>query len=523
MGTVYKAQHSLIGRFAAVKVLHPELRNNREVVNRFFNEAKATTQIKHPGIVEIFDFGYLPSGDGYIVMEFLDGVSLARRMRKGKMSEGKAAVLLKSVCGALAAAHAKHIVHRDLKPDNIFLCPDPDQPGGERPTLLDFGIAKLSDAGLMGSGSATKTGTVMGTPTYMSPEQCRGAGLIDHRADLYALGCIFYELVCGVPPFQAEGAGALLGMHLYVEPAPPTSHEPSVSAAAESLILSLLDKDPAQRPQTAQELASRLAIIAQAAGWLGNNAPNVVAPEADEPDEPLPDEPASPSVEAASQPDAFPPTPLPREPGPVPTTLSNAASQSVTALPRSRSMRLIGALGLAAATIGIIAVVMATGRGDGKHAATTAPVKAAAQPSPSAATAAETGQPTITRSALEAQRDAGGVPVASPIAPVHEIPATPDHRRPATSPVAATTTTSGSSHTGHEKSSAATTDTAAVKTAAQTGHLTSTARSGTLGNTGTVKTSTGKTTIHTNDGNGRSHGANNGSQSSTKILIETDL
>src|SRR4051812_49202888 len=119
MGTVYKAEHTLIGKLAAVKVLHPELRSNREIAQRFFNEAKATTQIKHPGIVEIFDFGYLPSGDGYIVMEFLEGMSLANRLeRDGKMTEGQAAVLMRGVCSALAAAHAKDIVHRDLKPDN---------------------------------------------------------------------------------------------------------------------------------------------------------------------------------------------------------------------------------------------------------------------------------------------------------------------------------------------------------------------------------------------------------------------
>jgi len=165
MGTVYKAEHTLIGKLAAVKVLHPELRGNREIINRFFNEAKATTQIKHPGIVEVFDFGYMPSGDGYIVMEFLEGMSLGRRLEtSGKMSEGEAAMLLRGVCSALAAAHAKQIIHRDLKPDNIFLVPDPDSATGERPKLLDFGIAKLSDAGRAG-GSATKTGTMMGTPT----------------------------------------------------------------------------------------------------------------------------------------------------------------------------------------------------------------------------------------------------------------------------------------------------------------------------------------------------------------------
>src|SRR5580704_14717641 len=151
MGTVYKAEHSLLGKLAAVKVLHPELRGNEEVVNRFFNEAKATTFIKHPGIVEVFDFGYLPSGDGYLIMEFLEGESLANALKlRGQLNEGEAAMLLRGVCSALAAAHAKGIVHRDLKPDNIFLCPDPDSPLGERPKLLDFGIAKLSDASLAG-------------------------------------------------------------------------------------------------------------------------------------------------------------------------------------------------------------------------------------------------------------------------------------------------------------------------------------------------------------------------------------
>ena len=126
-------------------------------------------------------------------MEFLEGMSLARRVKeRGLSSEGEAAMLLRGVCSALSAAHAKGIVHRDLKPDNIFLIPDPDSPLGERPKILDFGIAKLTDIGL--AGSATKTGAVMGTPTYMSPEQCKGTGEVDHRADLYSLGCIFYEL-----------------------------------------------------------------------------------------------------------------------------------------------------------------------------------------------------------------------------------------------------------------------------------------------------------------------------------------
>src|SRR5262249_9124389 len=161
--------------------------------------------------------------------------------------------ILRGVCSALSAAHAKGIVHRDLKPDNIFLVPDPDAPMGERPKILDFGIAKLSDLALAGTQNATKTGSVMGTPTYMAPEQGKGTGNIDHRADLYAIGCIFYELLTGVPPFVAEGAGELIGMHLFLDPKSPVEHEPSISATADALVMALLEKDPANRPQTSRE------------------------------------------------------------------------------------------------------------------------------------------------------------------------------------------------------------------------------------------------------------------------------
>ncbi len=271
MGAVYRAEHVLIGRPVAIKVLLPELTANREIVNRFFNEAKATTAIKHPGIVEVFDFGYLENGLAYIVMELLEGMTLAQRARTlGTMNEGEAAALLRSVCGALAAAHDKGIVHRDLKPDNIFLIPDLET-GGERPKLLDFGIAKLTDLG--NASAATKTGAVMGTPTYMSPEQCRGSGDVDHRADLYSLGCIYYQLLTGRPPFATQSAGEVIGMHLYMQPDPPSRHHPGISPDTEALVMALLAKDPAQRPQTARDLASILQQLAHAHGWISASSP----------------------------------------------------------------------------------------------------------------------------------------------------------------------------------------------------------------------------------------------------------
>jgi serine/threonine-protein kinase len=252
MGVVYLAQHKTLGRRAAVKVLVPELSSNQDIVSRFFNEARATTAIRNPGIVEVFDFGFLDDRSAYIVMEYLDGESLAARIRKARPKVVATLGVLRAIARPLQAVHELGIVHRDLKPDNVFLVPDADMPSGERIKLLDFGIAKLN--AVMGQTGHTKTGTVMGTPTYMAPEQCRGAGSVDHRADLYALGCIAYEMLCGQPPFVAEGAGEIIARHLYFEPARPRTLRASLRPEVEELVLRLLQKDPAARPSTAAEV-----------------------------------------------------------------------------------------------------------------------------------------------------------------------------------------------------------------------------------------------------------------------------
>ena len=256
MGAVYLAHHSMLGRPAAVKVLLPEMSQNRDIVTRFFNEARAATAIRHPSIVEIYDFGFLPLGNAYIIMELLEGESLAKRVeRLGYLPVESALLLVRQIAGALHAAHSRQIVHRDLKPDNVFVVRDPEIVGGERIKLLDFGIAKLaSDTG----DNKTRTGTVMGTPSYMSPEQCRGAGTIDHRTDLYALGCMFYELLCGRPPFTAEGAGEIIAHHLYFQPESPRHYLPSLPEELEPLVLWLLQKDPAARPASAAEVIAAI-------------------------------------------------------------------------------------------------------------------------------------------------------------------------------------------------------------------------------------------------------------------------
>jgi serine/threonine-protein kinase len=258
MGVVYTALHPLIGRRVAIKFLLPELSNNAEIVNRFFNEARSSTLIKHPGIVDILDFGYHQSGSAYIVMEYLEGESLRSRLRHvGHMPEADVLRLSRQAAGALAAAHSKGIVHRDLKPDNLFLVPDQELAGGERVKILDFGIAKLSSESQGGS-VKTRTGSVMGSPAYMSPEQCRGAGAVDERADVYSLGCVMYEMVCGRPPFVAEGVGEVIAMHIYEAPPPVRGFEPAVSEGMESIVMRTLMKKPEERIQTMAELVHAL-------------------------------------------------------------------------------------------------------------------------------------------------------------------------------------------------------------------------------------------------------------------------
>ena len=263
MGVVYRAEHVLLGRPAAIKLILPVWSESREVVTRFFDEARVTSTLRHPGIVEIFDFGYHTDGRAYLVMELLGGEPLSRRLGRGRMDELTAISIVRSIAGALAAAHARNVVHRDLKPDNIFLIPDPDMPTGERPKILDFGIAKLADRGSTGW---TSTGAVLGTPAYMSPEQCRGSGEVDARADLYSLGCILYEQLSGRLPFLAQGSGELIAAHLLLPPDPIQQHAPAISNALAALVTRLVAKHPDDRPASAADVATELASIAAGMG-----------------------------------------------------------------------------------------------------------------------------------------------------------------------------------------------------------------------------------------------------------------
>jgi serine/threonine protein kinase len=260
MGVVYAARDEVLGKRVAIKVLLDDVSRDSELVERFMNEARAASAIEHPGIVAVHHTGS-DGGAVYIVMELLQGESLATRLKaRGAMPLALAIGLARQVANALEAAHQAGIVHRDLKPDNVFLVPDVEVAGGERAKLLDFGVAKL-----LGDGAATvartMTGAILGTPHYMSPEQCEGAREVDARSDLYSLGCMLFQMVSGRLPFQSAGVGGLIGMHLHVAPPTLRSVRPDAPVELETLIARLLAKDPAERLQTAAEVAGALAQI----------------------------------------------------------------------------------------------------------------------------------------------------------------------------------------------------------------------------------------------------------------------
>jgi eukaryotic-like serine/threonine-protein kinase len=262
MGAVYLGQHTLLGRRAAIKVLRPELSTRTDIVNRFFNEARAVTAISDPGIVQVFDFGYHADGSAFIVMEFLEGEALDHRLaRLGRLRVYEALLLCRQLANSLGAAHAQHIVHRDLKPENVFLVRDAEVTSGERSKILDFGIAKLSDD--HPNKIKTGTGMLMGTPAYMSPEQCRGLTEIDHRSDIHSLGCVLFHLLTGRLPFEGEGIGDIISAHIR-EPAPaPSSLVSGISAHVDALVLRCLAKTPSDRFQTMVEIAAAIGSLLQ--------------------------------------------------------------------------------------------------------------------------------------------------------------------------------------------------------------------------------------------------------------------
>ncbi|MCS7080632.1 MAG: protein kinase [Chloracidobacterium sp.] len=259
MATVYAATRLQIGDTAAIKVLTPESRAIPLAVARFQREVRAAARIKHPNVVTIYDFGTLPDGRAYMVMEYITGESLRDELKRvGRLSPERAVAIMTSVCAAIHAAHQEGILHRDLKPENIMLARMRD--GSEVVKVVDFGVAELHEqAAASAMTKLTEHGLMVGTPHYMSPEQCRSEPL-DPRSDVYSLGIILYELLTGTVPFNARTVSAVIIQQATETPRRPRDLNPDLSWALEHVVMRALEKDPARRPQTAAELAQDLSL-----------------------------------------------------------------------------------------------------------------------------------------------------------------------------------------------------------------------------------------------------------------------
>ena len=258
-GEVYLVENQLIQRRAAVKVLHPELAQNAELVHRFLNEARAASAICHPNIVEVLDAGSTPDGAPYILMEFLEGVSLQKRLAdQGRQALPQVLRIADQVGSALVAAHAAGIVHRDLKPENLFLVPDTRAPNGERVKILDFGIAKIRLGSSSGGTVRTRTGMIIGSPAYMSPEQCKDSADVDVRSDVYSFATILYEMLVGTTPHVAATGTELLVMHLTRTPTPLRELVPQVPAKVDAAIMRGLAREREDRFQSMESFVAAL-------------------------------------------------------------------------------------------------------------------------------------------------------------------------------------------------------------------------------------------------------------------------
>jgi len=262
-GVVYKALHPVIGKAAAVKILKREFSSNPQMVSRFISEARAVNQIRHRNIVDIFAFGVFRDGRQYYVMELLEGEPLDQFLsRRGPVPPAEALPILDRIARALDAAHGAGIVHRDLKPANVFLAEDD---GARFPKLLDFGVAKLMREQERHSDFRTTTGAMLGTPHYMSPEQCRGDA-VDYRTDVYSFGVMTHQMLTGSLPFDGESILKVMNMHNSAPPPRMTQHNDALPPALDAPVLRMLEKDPALRPASAGEGCRELAEAVRGTG-----------------------------------------------------------------------------------------------------------------------------------------------------------------------------------------------------------------------------------------------------------------
>ena len=271
MAVVYKAMHTRFEELRALKVMNAELAHDHDFVKRFLQEAVLTRKIQHPNAVRVDDIEEAEDGRPFMVMEFLDGRGLKEAIEaEAPMAPGRVSRVARQVAGALKAAHRLGVVHRDVKPANIVLVSPNRLPGApmgeageeEQAKVLDFGIAKAKEARLEGQATLTRTGNVIGTPTYMSPEQARGmrGGDLDGRSDLYSLGIVMYQMLAGGLPFKADTSMEWVLAHLQEPPKPlrELRSDLEIPPALADVVMRCLEKDPARRPATAEALIEEL-------------------------------------------------------------------------------------------------------------------------------------------------------------------------------------------------------------------------------------------------------------------------
>jgi serine/threonine-protein kinase len=280
MGAVYLAMHTVLEKQVALKVLHGEFARKADLVERFMQEAKAASRISHENVIDISDFGTTPEGLVFFAMEMLNGHDLHEEIARARIAGARlpwhrSKKIFLQICAALTAAHGKGIIHRDLKPENVYLVEFLGE--GDFVKLLDFGIAKLTEVG-ENDRKLTRTGMLFGTPEYMSPEQARG-DQVDHRVDVYAMGCILFQLVTGRVPFEAENFMGVLSLHLTEPPpVPPPEVYDGIGAPRElgAVIARALEKDRAARWQTIDDLANAVRAVCGEAPVIGGRSTGVV-------------------------------------------------------------------------------------------------------------------------------------------------------------------------------------------------------------------------------------------------------
>jgi hypothetical protein len=270
MGEVYLAEHALLRRPCAIKLIRPDKLGDPKNLVRFEREVQATATLTHPNTVQLFDYGHAEDGTFYYVMEYLPGLTLDQLVKQhGPLPPARAVHILRQVCGALGEAHAIGLIHRDLKPGNIIVC----ERGGlhDVAKLLDFGL--VLPRGIEPDGEKlTQEGTIPGTPAYMSPEQAGSKENLDGGSDIYSLGCVAYFLLTGQAPFAGRSAVRILAAHLYELPAPPGERRPGLPEALQAVVLRCLAKDPVERFPSARSLECALAGCPTAGLWTQEDA-----------------------------------------------------------------------------------------------------------------------------------------------------------------------------------------------------------------------------------------------------------